>query len=464
MIKELYQPRYLLRKQRLLGKVPTAKEAYGRMFRMAFPSTVEALLSGLTSFVDTIMVSAIGISAVSSVGITTQPRMIILMLFMALNTGVTALIARRRGENDAKKANQILMQSLLICLILAIIMTVVGIATARPLLKFAGAGDDIIDDAVIYYIIVTAGTVLMALTMTINAAQRGAGNTKVAMKTNIAANIVNVAFNFLLIKGRLGFPALGVKGAAIATFLGILTAFIMACLSLRKSTFIFFSLKSLKNFDFKLVKSIIKISGNAAIEELCLRVGFFMYNKIIAELGTVDYGTHLVCINILNLSTNIGSGLGIGTTALVGQTMGEKRSDLSVLYVKIGQRMAFIISIALSSLFIFGGKMLMGLFTDDPSIIANGSKILIIMAAVTFFINSQIVYSGCLRGAGDVRFVATMALISVAVIRPGISYLLTYPVGLGLIGAWLGLFFDQFIRGMAGRIRFKMGKWTKINI
>jgi Na+-driven multidrug efflux pump len=57
-----------------------------------------------------------------------------------------------------------------------------------------------------------------------------------------------------------------------------------------------------------------------------------------------------------------------------------------------------------------------------------------------------------------------MALISVAVIRPGISYLLTYPVGLGLIGAWLGLFFDQFIRGMAGRIRFKMGKWTKINI
>ena len=119
MIKELYQPRYLLRKQRLLGKVPTAKEAYGRMFRMAFPSTVEALLSGLTSFVDTIMVSAIGISAVSSVGITTQPRMIILMLFMALNTGVTALIARRRGENDAIKANQILMQSLLICIILA---------------------------------------------------------------------------------------------------------------------------------------------------------------------------------------------------------------------------------------------------------------------------------------------------------------------------------------------------------
>ena len=89
-------------------------------------------------------------------------------------------------------------------------MTVVGIATSRPLLKIAGAGNDIIDDAVIYYIIVTAGTVLIALTMTINAAQRGAGNTKVAMKTNIAANIVNVIFNFLLIEGRLGFPALGV--------------------------------------------------------------------------------------------------------------------------------------------------------------------------------------------------------------------------------------------------------------
>ncbi|HPB16139.1 MAG TPA: MATE family efflux transporter, partial [Clostridia bacterium] len=142
MIKELYQPRFLLRKQKLLGEVPSAKEAYGRMFRMAFPSTVEALLGGLTSFVDTLMVSAIGISSVTAVGITTQPRMIILMLFMALNTGVTALIARRKGENDAKKANQILMQALLICFILAIIMTVVGMLTAKPLLRFAGAGDD----------------------------------------------------------------------------------------------------------------------------------------------------------------------------------------------------------------------------------------------------------------------------------------------------------------------------------
>lgn len=464
MIKELYQPRFLLRKQKLLGEVPSAKEAYGRMFRMAFPSTVEALLGGLTSFVDTLMVSAIGISSVTAVGITTQPRMIILMLFMALNTGVTALIARRKGENDAKKANQILMQALLICFILAIIMTVVGMLTAKPLLRFAGAGDDFIDDSVIYYQIVTAGTVLSVLTMTINAAQRGAGNTKIAMTTNIVSNIVNVIFNFLLIKGRLGFPALGVKGAAIATVIGMSAAFIMACYSLRKSTFIFFNIKSLKKFDMGIVKSIVKISGNAALEELCFRFGFFMYNKIIAELGTLDYGTHLVCINILNLSTNIGSGLGIGTTALVGQTMGEKRSDLSVLYVKIGQRMAILISIALSALFIFGGKMLMGLFTDDAGIIENGSRILLIMALSTFFINSQIVYSGCLRGAGDVKFVATMALISVAVIRPGLSYIMIYPIQLGLIGAWLGLFADQLTRCLAGMIRFKIGKWTKIHI
>ena len=217
MIKELYQPRFLLRKQKLLGEVPSAKEAYGRMFKMAFPSTVEALLGGLTSFVDTLMVSSLGISSVTAVGITTQPRMIILMLFMALNTGVTALVARRKGENDAKKANQILMQALLICFILAIIMTAVGLFTAKPLLRFAGAGDDFIDDAVMYYNIVTAGTVFSVLTMTINAAQRGAGNTKIAMTTNIASNVVNVIFNFLLIGGRLGFPALGVKGAAIAT-------------------------------------------------------------------------------------------------------------------------------------------------------------------------------------------------------------------------------------------------------
>lgn len=183
MIKQFYQPEYMLRKHKKLGELPSAKEAYGRMLKMALPSTIEALLGGLTSFVDMIMVSSVGITAVTAVGITTQPRMIILMLFLALNTGVTALIARRKGENDAKRANRVLMQALLICFILAIIMTALGIVTARPLLRFAGAGEDFIDDSIVYYRIITAGTVFGVLTMTINAAQRGAGNTKIAMTT-----------------------------------------------------------------------------------------------------------------------------------------------------------------------------------------------------------------------------------------------------------------------------------------
>jgi putative MATE family efflux protein len=464
MSKELFEPVYLLRKQKILGAVPSAKEAYGRMLNMAVPSTIEALLSGLTGFVDTLMVSGIGITAVTAVGITTQPRMIILMLFLALNTGVTALVARRKGENDSENASKVFKQALLLSILLSVVMTVVGIMTARPLLLFSGAGEDFIENAVVYYRIVTAGTVIQAVTMTINAAQRGMGNTRIAMTTNIVSNIVNIVFNYILINGHLGFPKLGVKGAAIATVIGMIAAFIMACLSLRRSTFLIITAKGFFKFDKETVKSVIGISGNAALEELCFRIGFFMYNKIVAELGTIDYGTHIVCMNILNLSTSIGSGLGIGTTALVGQTMGEKRSDLSVLYVKIGQRIAFMLSFILSCIFIFGGKMLMGMFTDDPAIIENGTVVLIIMAVSTFGINSQIVYSGCLRGAGDIKFVAAIALISVAVVRPFLSYILCYPLGFGLIGAWIGLLGDQYGRGAAGMIRFKMGKWTKIKI
>ena len=464
MIKQFYQPEYMLRKHTKFGELPSAKEAYGRMFKMALPSTIEALLGGLTSFVDMIMVSSVGITAVTAVGITTQPRMIILMLFMALNTGVTALIARRKGEDDAKKANEVLMQALLICFVLAIIMTTIGMVTARPLLRFAGAGADFIEDSIIYYRIITAGTVFGVLTMTINAAQRGAGNTKIAMTTSLISNVVNVVFNFLLIKGRLGFPALGVKGAAIATVIGMVAAFLAACYSLRNASFIYFDIEGLKKFDPEIVKSIANISGNAAFEELCFRFGFFMYNKIVAELGTIDYGTHLVCMQIMNLSTYIGAGLGIGTTALVGQTLGEKRSDLSMLYIKIGRRMAIIVSVVLSALFIFGGKMLMGLFTDDPVIIENGRNILLIMALSSFCINTQIVHSGSLRGAGDVKFVATMALISVAVIRPLFSYILVYPLQLGLIGAWLGLLADQFVRSFSGMLRIRRGKWATIHI
>lgn len=118
---------------------------------MAWPSALESVLVALVSSVDTMMVGQLGPAAISAVGITTQPKFILLAVIITLNVGVTAIVARRKGEGDLKGANRCLKQALVISLTLSAVMTAVGLIFTEPLLRIAGAGDDFIVDAVAYF-------------------------------------------------------------------------------------------------------------------------------------------------------------------------------------------------------------------------------------------------------------------------------------------------------------------------
>lgn len=466
-IKRIFTVEGMIRREHRTDKpLPTTKEVYKEQFRMSWPCAIESVLVSLIGSVDTMMVGTISPAAIAAVGITNQPKFILLAVIFSLNVAVTAIIARRKGQGDYDGANRCLRQCVLMSIMLSLFMSVVGIVFAKPILTFAGAGPDIIGEATAYFNIILLSLSVSSVTMTINAAQRGSGNTKISMKTNIAANIVNIILNFFLIGGVWIFPKLGVAGAAIATGIGNIVGLILAIKSLyKKGEFLDFTNHKIPwSFDKDTVKSVVNISASAAVEQVFMRVGFFAYAKIVAGLGTIAFATHQICMNIINLSFAFGDGLGVAASSLVGQSLGEKRPDKAIIYGKTGQRMSFIVSTALFLVFIFGSKILVGLFTTDQQVISLGEQILIVIACTTHFQTSAVVFSGCLRGAGDVKFVALSSFISIGILRPLASYILCFPLGLGLIGAWLGLFVDQLTRFLFSMIRFKSGKWTKIEV
>ncbi len=465
-LRNFFTPSKMIKPQQVVGELPSSGVIYRTAYQMAWPSTLEAFLVGLVSMVDTIMVGTLGSSAIAAVGITNQPRMIVLAVIMSLNVGVTAIVARRTGEKDAQSANRCLKQCIILSAVLTLIFAGAAAVFARPLLIFARAGQDIIDDATTYFTILMLGLIFNSLTLTINAAQRGAGNTKISMTTNLAANLVNVVFNYLLIGGNWGFPKLGVAGAAIATVLGSIVGFGMALYSVLGRQHHFLCLRSPApwSFDKATMKSLTNISSSALVEQVFMRIGFFTYAMIVAGLGTDAFATHQICMNIMSMSFTFGDGLQVACAALVGQNLGAKRPDLSIIYGKVGQRIALCISALLSILFFTCAGPLMRLFTTDPEIIREGIPLLYITAIVTYAQISQVVYSGCLRGAGDTRYVAMVSMISIMVVRPTLSYVLCYPVGLGLIGAWVGVLIDQYMRLFATMPRFSSGKWTKIQV
>ncbi|MDO4564052.1 MAG: MATE family efflux transporter [Clostridia bacterium] len=466
----LYEPKYMVKEKNICGPLPTFKGAYSTSLKISWPSAVEQLLVAAMGFIDTMMVGSLGKNAINAVGITTQPKFLLMALLFAMNTGITAVVARRRGEQDYEGARRTLKQTLLICACLSLIVTICAFFLARPLLLLAGASEVYIDDAIMYFRIVMAGQFFGSLGMTINAAQRGVGNTRISMFSNGAANITNVVFNFLLINGIWFFPRLGIKGAAIATALGSMVAFSMALRSVMKrgvgaeDNMMTLLCSSSWRADRRTMRSVTKVASSAFVEQIFLRIGFFAYVALVARLGNTEYATHQICMQIIHISFAFADGFGIGATSLVGQSLGAKRPDLAMIYSKVGQRYSSSIGVLLSVLFIVFRRQLIGLFSDDPEVIALGSIIVVFVALACLAQTAQVVLSGSLRGAGDSRYVALSSLISVGVLRPLLSYVLCYPVGLGLIGAWIGLCFDQALRLVFSYVRMRGDKWTKISL
>ncbi|MCH5210676.1 MAG: MATE family efflux transporter [Oscillospiraceae bacterium] len=434
---------------------------------MAVPAIVESFFVAFAGLIDSLMVSSLGSNAVAAVGLTTQPKFMGLAVFLAINVSLSALVARRFGESKRKEANNILVTALVLIIALAVVLSIAFVALAPYIMSLCGSSPETHDSAVIYYRIIMGGMIFNCVQMGINSAQRGAGNTKITMRTNITSNTLNIVFNYLLINGHLGFPALGIKGAAIATVLGTVVSCIMSIISLMKPD-IFVSIPYIIKEkiipSWNAFKNIVKVGYSVFFEQILMRIGFMMTAIMAAKQGNAAMAAHQVGMNIMGLSFAFGDGLQTAAVALIGRSLGERKPERAKEFGRTCQMIGGIISVSLAVIYFFGAKLLMELFFREADIVAIGVTIMHIIIFVVLFQIRQVVYMGCLRGAGDTLYTAVASMISVTIIRTGVSYLCGYTLGWGIAGIWLGVLGDQLSRYVFATIRFKAGKWINIKI
>ena len=438
-----------------------------KVVRMAWPSALESFFVALAGIVDTYMVSNLSSEAVAAVGLTTQPKFIGLAPFMALKIAISALVARRFGQGDRHKANSVMVMGLVFTIIGSVLMSVICVIYAEPILRFVGSQQDTHEYAVTYFRIIMGGMMFNTIQLAVNAAQRGVGNTKIAMRTNVTANVVNVIGNYLLIEGHLGFPALGVAGAAIATVFGTVVAFVMSILSvLKKDSFVslIYAVKKKIGFAADQLASMGKLFGSELAEQYLVRIGFLLTAMFAADMGTDAFAAHQVGMNFMSLTFALGDGFSVAAVALIGKSLGEEKTEMAKNYAGICHRFALCLSAVMALFFLFGGRTIFSLFFAEKVIIEYGVIISRMLMVICLLQMSQVVFTGCLRGAGDMVYVMILGCISVAVLRPMSAYLLAYVCELGLLGVWCGIMVDQGVRLLGTYLRYRSGKWTMIKI
>lgn len=462
-----------LKVTKAIPKGVKSKELYSDIVRIALPSFIELLLTQLASMVDLMMVGSmggtahpeIGTQALAAVGLTTQPKFLLMAAFVSMNTGVTALVARNRGTNNKEEANLIVRQGLLFTFVTTIIASILGTVFAKPMVIFMGSTEDIVTQwATSYLQIQMIGFLSVALTSTITAALRAVGDSKTPMIYNLIANGVNVVFNWLLIYGHLGFPEMGVAGASLATVIGQVVAFIIAfTVLLRGNGFLKLEFKLGFKPDKVVLGNIVNIGLPAMLEQLIMRAGMVIFAKTVATLGTTQFATHQVCMNIQALSFMTGQAFAVSATSLMGQSLGKKRFDMAQAYCSRTRRVGLVSSLLLAAIFVFFGGQIVGLYNSDPNIIQMGGRIMFFVAFLQPFQSSQFIIAGGLRGAGDTKATAKYTLITVLLIRPIVAIILV-KTGLGLYGAWVAMACDQLVRSGLVLNRYNSGKWKLIKL
>jgi len=454
------------------AKVPegvSSKRLLKDVTLIAWPSFVELVLTQLTSMADQVMVGrmpgAEGVMGLTAVGLASMPKFLLMTMVIAMNVGTTAVVARSRGQQDRKKANQVFKQAILLNLIMSAALMGLGLLCSEWLIRFmsaSGIAAQTMDYAVQYLNIQLYGFIPLCLTSTVTAALRGVGDTKTPMIYNTVANAVNIVFNYLLIYGKLGFPRMGVAGASLATVVGQTAAFVMAmAVVLRKKRYLYLDLREKFTYDKQIMRNVTAIGLPSMIEQLIMRAGIIVFLRAVASLGEIDYATHQIVMNIQSMSFMVGQAFGNSSTTLMGQSLGKRRYDMAALYMQRTRQVGFWVSIVLMGLMAVFSRQLIMLYNSTPEVIRKGAGLMLVVAVMQPIQCGQFIVSGGLRGVGDTRYNAMVVLITTLGVRAILSVLTVNVFGWGLWGAWAALFMDQGLRAVLILHRYSSGRWKE---
>ena len=454
-------PKRILDPQQLLRLESGGTKEIRKVIRqLVAPSLVENILLNVLQMIVMIMVGHVGAEAVTAVGLTNQPIFFALAIFMALNIGTTAIIARAMGAGNVEEANLAAQQTFILSLLLSVGVIILSYLQAENIMIFMGATPEVLQEGVGYAQIMFLSLGFTILSMSLSAVLRGAGDTRTPMKINVLSNIIVVVLGYPLIYGIGPIPGLGVAGAAIATALAKAFAALWVLKVLfGKGSYIKLSWSQVWTFDYPTIRRLVKIGLPSMGEQFAMRLGQLVFTIVVSGLGTAVFAAHTICFNIMGLSFMPGMAFALAASTLVGQGLGAGKPELAEKFGWETQRFGRMFGGITGVLFIILAPYIMMLYTNDQTVINAGSSALRIIGLIQTFQATQFILAGALRGAGDTKVPLISTFIGVCVFRSLLGLLFVIVFNWGIIGAYLSIAIDQIVRTAIIFYRYKSGRW-----
>ncbi|MPQ45140.1 MATE family efflux transporter [Clostridium tarantellae] len=437
------------------------KKFYKLLFGISLPIAMQNLITFAVGMIDTMMVGSLGEVQLSAVSIANNLFFVLMILMFGLAGGSNIMVSQYWGKKDKKTIHKILSIMYRVCIIITLIFTAIAIFIPEEFMSIFTTDLEVIYSGATYLRIVCIGYLFYAITNCTIMMLRSVKTVRISLIVYSISLIVNAFFNWVFIFGNLGFPSLGVKGAAIATVIARITEFIIVFIFMVAfEDKICLKIKHFFMVDKLILKDYFKICTPVLFNELLWSMGASMISVVVGRLGTDVVAANSINGVAYQFVTVFIFGLSNATAVIIGNTIGEGKKEKAKEYAFTIAFFSILMGILASAVIFIIRPVLVDFYNVSQ---ATKNIALEIMGVTAFIILFQSLgvnmMMGVLRGGGDARFVLLNDILFMWLfaIPGGFIAAFFFEVPIALV--FLIIKSDEILKTIISIIRVSSGKW-----
>lgn len=439
----------------------SSKVRQAGLFAMTWPIFIEQLSHILPGIVDTFMVSHLGDSAVAGLAVANQIVSFCIILFSFIGIGSAVVLTHYLGAGDKDGAHKVAASAVGINFWLGVAVSVVIFTFSRQLLELLHLPPQLMPYAQPFLALMGGTLFLESINIAFGSVLRAHGHTREAMYVAIGMNVLNLILNVILIFGLLGFPKMGVIGAALSTVISRAVALIALAWLVRRQLGLRARLNWAIGMSRDALARILRIGVPAAGENLCWHASFMVITYFVGQMGVTALATFSYAMQLSMIMMMLGISIGISTEIMIGHMIGAGQIDEAYRQLLRSLRVGLGVTIVATCVVVLLAPWLFAMFTSDPVIVAGGAMLLRLSLLLEPGRTFNLVVINSLRATGDARFPVLMGMCSMWGVAVPLAWLLGLHWGWGLMGVWVAFTADEWVRGLSMYARWKSRVWEK---
>ncbi len=437
------------------------KDFFATLFSIAAPITMQNFINASVNMADAVMIGRLGKESISAVGLGNQIFFLLNLLMFGLVSGSAVFSSQFWGKRDVAGIRRTIGLCFIIATIMGSIFTFFCLLMPESLIGIYSKDEKVIELGAIYLKHVCFCFFPFVYSFSITMTLRSIGKIKLAVITTALSLSINIVLNLVLIFGLLGFPKLGVKGAALATVASRSVEFIIiVSVSLLRKYPVLGSAKEMFSISTKFLKDYFLVTMPVVVEEVCWSLGVTTHNLIFARLGTGEYAAFNIVNNVSLLLWVLILGLGNGSGIIIGNKIGEGKIEESRQFASFITRLSPLIALCMGVFFIPISILIPYIFNVKADVLSLVSPLLLTLYVYYPLkaFNSVMIVGVC-RGGGDTRFSLFYDVFFMWAVAIPLAYSASY---FGISTVWIiyaMIMSEEPLKMILGLARLKSGKW-----